>query len=65
VVGLVSRMLTTYELSRPPLERKLHLVRWALHKCRRFTSSAPEAIIHLNEAAEVAVLEHRTAHLKL
>ncbi len=56
VVGLVSRMLTPYELSRPPLERKLHLARWALYRCRRFTTTSPEVAVHLDDAAEVVVL---------
>ena len=65
VVGLVSRMLTAYELSRPPLERKLHLTRWALYKCRRFTTTSPEVEVYLDNAAEVVVLGHRTTHLPL
>lgn len=36
-VALVGRSLSNYELGRPPLEQKLAVARWALHRCRRFT----------------------------
>lgn len=65
VVGLVSRMLTMYEMSRPPLEQKLHLIRWALYRCRRFTTSAPVVYIHMDDSAEVVALTHKSSHLKL
>lgn len=65
VVGLVSRTLTNYELGRPPLERKLHLIRWALYRCRRFTTTAPEVQIHLAEPEHVIALLDRTSHLRL
>lgn len=42
VIALVGRGLTDYEAQRPPLEQKLHMAAWALHRCRRFTATAPK-----------------------
>jgi hypothetical protein len=62
---MVSRDLTNYEMKRPPLEQKLHLARWALHRCRRFTAGAPTIHIHLPEPAQVMVMHDKMHHLKL
>lgn len=51
VVALVSRSLTAYEAGRPPLEQKLHIVRWALHRCRRFTATSPTVTVHIPDPA--------------
>lgn len=65
MVALVSRSLTEYEKKRPPLEQKLHVARWALHRCRRFTSTAPAIHVHLPEPEHVMVLQDRMHHLRL
>lgn len=65
IVGMVSRSLTPYEQGRPPLEQKLHMARWALHKCRRFTTSAPKVTIFMEEPEGVMVLNDKTHHLKI
>ena len=51
VVALVSRSLTNYEMGRPPLEQKLHIARWALHRCRRFTATSPQITLHIPDPA--------------
>ncbi len=65
VVALVSRALTEYEKKRPPLEQKLHLARWALHRCRRFTATSPTIHLHIPEPAHVLVLADRLQHIRL
>lgn len=65
VVALVSRALSEYEKKRPPLEQKLHLARWALHRCRRFTATSPAVHLHIPEPAHVLVLADRLHHIRL
>lgn len=65
VVALVSRSLTAYEASRPPLEQKLHIARWALHRCIRFTATSPTITIHIPDPAHVVVLRDKVHHLRL
>ena len=65
VVALVSRALTEYEKKRPPLEQKLHLARWALHRCRRFTATSPTIYLHIPEPTHVLVLADRLQHIRL
>ena len=65
VVALVSRSLTPYEAGRPDLERRLHIARWALHRCRRFTATSPAVHIHVPEPAHVLALRDRTHHLRI
>ncbi len=65
MVALVSRALTEYEKKRPPLEQMLHLTRWALHRCRRFTSTSPAIHVHIPEPAHVVVLADKLHHMKL
>ena len=64
-MALVGRALTAYEKRRPILEQKLHLVRWALHRCRRFTAVTPRATIHLPDPAHVLVMEDKLQHLRI
>lgn len=64
-VALVSRSLTAYEAGRPPLEQKLHLARWALHRCRRFTAVAPKAVVHIPEPEGLLVIRDKTHHLRI
>ena len=49
VIALVSRALTAYEAKRPLVEQRLHIARWALHRCRRFTATSPHVHIHMPE----------------
>lgn len=57
--------MTAYEAKRPPLEQELHVARWALHRCRRFTAVCPKVVIHLPDPAEVVVMADKTHHLRL
>jgi hypothetical protein len=65
VVALVSRSLTPYEKKRPPLEQRLHVVRWALRRCRRFTATAPRIHVNMPEQAHALVIADRTHHLRI
>ena len=65
VIALVSRSLTIYEKKRPPLEQKLHIARWALHRCRRFTATAPSIHLSIPEPAHVIILADKTHHMSL
>lgn len=65
VVALISRGLTAYEKNRPPLEQKLHIARWALHRCRRFTTTSPAITVHVPEPEHLLVLRDRTHHLRV
>lgn len=64
-MALVSRALTPYEGGRPPLEQKLYMARWALHRCRRFTSVVPKVVLHIPEPEQLLVLRDKTHHLRL
>lgn len=65
MVALVSRSLTPYEKKRPPLEQKLHVVRWALRRCRRFTATSPRIHVSISEPAHLLVLADKTHHLRI
>lgn len=65
VIALVSRGLTNYEKKRPPLEQKLYIASWAVHRCRRFTTTSPSITIHIPEPEQVLVLRDRTHHLRI
>ena len=65
MVALVGRALTAYEQGRSPLERKLHLARWALHRCRRFTACSPRVHVHIDEPEHALVLADKAHHLRI
>ena len=65
MIALVSRSLTEYEKKRPPLEQKLHIARWALHRCRRFTATAPSIHLNIPEPAHVLILADKTHHMRI
>jgi hypothetical protein len=62
---MVSRALTGYELKRTALEQKLYIAGWALHRCRRFTTTAPSVLLHLPEPEAVLVIRDKTHHVRL
>ena len=62
---MVSRTLTEYERKRPILEQRLHVVRWALRRCRRFTATSPVIHVSMPEPSHVLVIKDKTHHLRL
>ena len=62
---MISRSLTNFEKKRAPLEQKLYIIGWALHRCRRFTSTAPSILLHVPEPDAIVVLRDHTHHLRL
>ena len=62
---MVSRSLTDYEMKRSYLEQKLYIAGWALHRCRRFTYTAPSILLHLPEPESIQVIRDKTHHLRL
>jgi hypothetical protein len=65
VIALVSRSLTPFEQKRSGLEQKLYVAGWALHRCRRFTTTAPAIRLHLPEPESVLVMRDKNHHLRL
>jgi hypothetical protein len=65
VIALVSRSLTSFEQKRTGLEQRLYIAGWALHRCRRFTTTSPAIRIHLPEPESVVVMRDKNHHLRL
>ena len=65
MIALVSRALTKFEQQRTPLEQQLYVAGWALHRCRRFTTTAPMVHVHLPEPESILVVNNRTHHLRI
>lgn len=64
-VAFLSRYMTKTELKWGELEQLIALVSWGLRKARRYTSTVPEVVVKLGDAAEVACVADRGAHLRL
>jgi RNase H-like domain found in reverse transcriptase len=65
VIALVSRSLTSFEKKRTGLEQRLYIAGWALHRCRRFTTTSPAIRVHLPEPESVVVMRDKSHHLRL
>lgn len=64
-VAFLSRYLTKTEQKWGRLEQQVAVLAWGLRKARRYTSLAPEIVVRVEEAAEVACIEDRQCHLRL
>ena len=43
----------------------MYIAGWALHRCRRFTTTAPSILIHLPKPESILVIRDKTYHLRL
>jgi hypothetical protein len=47
------------------LEQQLHIARWALHHCRRFSVAVPGVLLHLPEPSAIIVVNDKQHHQQI